>query len=340
MPRPVSNPPNPWDAYTVEWIGPPPDAELTVLEEEAKSMLSTNESPDVPFRFSVNPYRGCTHACGYCYARRTHPYLGYGAGTDFDRVIVVKTNAPDVLARELARPSWKREQVVFSGNTDCYQPLEARYELTRRCLEACRRFETPVGVITKGVLVRRDAELLADLAAGPGAEAHVSVAFTDADASRRMEPGCPTPAERFETIRILAAAGVPTSVAVSPVIPGLNDSAVPGVLERAAEAGAQRAFLTLLRLPGEVRPVFEERLREGFPGRASKVLSTLAGLRAKQAGAGDFGERMRGGGPRWEAITRMFEVACRRFGLDAQGSPTPSPLPTTPDPVQGSLFDA
>ncbi len=160
MPQPVSNPPNPWESTHVEWLGPPPTARLTVLEERARSIVSQNQSPDIPFRYSVNPYRGCQHACAYCYARPTHQYLSLGAGSDFDKKIVVKTNAPELLRKFLARRSWKRESITFSGNTDCYQPLEASYRLTRRCLEACLEHANSVAIITKASLVRRDAELL------------------------------------------------------------------------------------------------------------------------------------------------------------------------------------
>jgi DNA repair photolyase len=344
VPRPVSNPPNPWSSTHVEWLGPPPDAELRVLEEQAKSVLSKNASPDLPFDYSLNPYRGCTHACAYCYARPTHQYLGFGAGTDFDRTIVVKTNAPEVLHRELSKPSWSGAEIVFSGNTDCYQPLEASYELTRRCLEVCLRFETPVGVITKGVLVRRDVDLLARLASGPGAEVHVSIAFDDAADARRMEPGTPTPEQRFETLRILSEAGIPTAVSLAPMIPGLNDHAIPAILRRASAAGARRAFLTLIRLPAEVGPVFEQRLRESFPGRADRVLSAIAEERRGSAD-GRFGTRMHGHGPRWEALARMFEIACRRFDLATGPRPGPSPrevsrrAPPATRAVQRELFD-
>ena len=156
MPRPVDNPPNPWSSTHVEWLEEPPNAALTVYEEEARTVLSRNDSPDIPFTWSLNPYRGCLHACAYCYARPSHQYLGFGAGTDFDRKIVVKKNAPEVLRRELDRPAWQGDVIMFSGNTDCYQPLEASYELTRRCLEVCLEYQNPVGLVTKSALIRRD----------------------------------------------------------------------------------------------------------------------------------------------------------------------------------------
>ena len=298
----------------------------------------------MPFEYSLNPYRGCTHACAYCYARTPHQYLGFGAGTDFDRTIVVKTNAPEVLLNELARSSRRRGEIVFSGNTDCYQPLEASYKLTRRCLQACLRFETPVGVITKGVLVRRDMDVLAQLARGPGAEVHVSIAFDDPADCRLMEPGTPTPEQRFETLRVLSDAGIPTAVALAPVIPGLNDHAIGSILERAAASGARRAFLSLLRLSAEVAVVFEERLRACFPGRAERVLSALADERHGSQTA-DFGARMRGQTPRWKALERMFEISCRRFDLVCGDRAGPTPRPgqdaqrARPDATQGMLFD-
>ena len=183
MPRPVSNPPNPWQSVHAEWLGEPPEAALEIYEEEARSIVAENESPDVGFRFSVNPYRGCFHACAYCYARPTHQYLGWGAGTDFDRKIVVKVNAPELLRRELTRKSWKGDTIVFSGVTDCYQPAEAVYGLTRRCLEVCREFRNPVGIVTKGALVRRDVDVLSALAREAEVVVYVSIPFAD-DAHR------------------------------------------------------------------------------------------------------------------------------------------------------------
>lgn len=334
--RAESNPPNPWLGSHVEWLGEPQAAELRVHLEEARSLLSANDSPDIPFRYSANPYRGCTHACAYCYARPTHTWLGFGAGTDFDTRIVVKTNAPEVLAREVARRSWKREVVCFSGNTDPYQPLEAHYGLTRRCLEVLLGADTPVVLITKGSLVRRDIDLLTRLARGPGALVHVSIPTGDESIARLLEPGAPPPAARFETLRQLAAAGVPCGVAVAPLILGLTDSGVPAVLERAAAAGASHAFHVPLRLPKEVATVFEERLRIAFPGRAAKVLHAQEELRGGKRNESRFGARMGGRGARYEAALALFLLHARRLGLGTgevtspnlpsdQGEPRPAP---------------
>jgi len=315
VPRPVSNPPNPFESTHLEWLEDTPQVRTEVFEEEAKSILARNESPDIPFRYSLNPYRGCAHACAYCYARVSHQYLGFGAGTDFDSRIVVKRNAAQLLRAELRKRSWTGEPIAFSGNTDCYQPLEASYELTRACLRVCRDFENPVQIITKGTLVRRDTDLLAELHERAGVRVYVSIPFLDEAVGRAIEPGAPSPARRLDTLRRLAEAGIPVGLAIAPLIPGLNDSDIPRIVEAAAGAGATRVFAILLRLPGEVESVFEERLRDAFPDRADRVLSACRQARAGQDSPSAFGERMRGAGPRWEILWRMLEVAARRHGL-------------------------
>ena len=333
--RPVSNPPNPWAGPHVEWLGPPPPATLQVYEDRSKSILSENDSPDLPFRWSLNPYRGCFHGCAYCYARPGHEYLGWGAGTDFERRIVVKTDAAALLRKRFARRDWTGERIVFSGVTDCYQPLEASYGLTRACLEVCLEHRNAVTIITKGALVRRDVELLARLHEAAQATVFVSIPFSDEAVARSLEPAVGSPTLRFEALRILSEAGVPTGVSVSPLVPGLNDAQVPEILERAAEAGAGRAFQTLLRLPGPVRPVFEERLREALPLRADKVLGALTEMREGRQADGGFGKRMRGQGARWQAAADLFGLHARRLGL-VVGEPADPPPPTFRRP--GELF--
>jgi len=313
--RRESNPPNPWSATRVEWLGPAPDVEPQVHLEEARSILTRNDSPDIPFDYSLNPYRGCSHACAYCYARPTHTYLGFGAGTDFDAKIVVKINAPRLLERELARRGWKRATVCLSGNTDPYQPLEAHYKLTRACLEVLRAAHNPVVLITKGALVRRDVDVLAGLAQEVGALVHVSIPTADERVARLLEPGAPTPAVRFETLRLLADAGIPTGVAVAPLIMGLTDASVAEVLQSAAAAGATHAFHVPLRLPKEVAAVFEERLRSAFPERADKVLAAQRELRGGALNQAHFGARMQGLGPRYDAARQLFDMTARRLGL-------------------------
>ena len=315
MAKRVSNPPNPWLTNHVEWLGEPPEVRVTAYEERARSLLTKNDSPDIPFRWSVNPYRGCQHACAYCYARASHQYLGFGAGTDFDSKIVVKTNAEEVLRRELARRSWKREWVAFSGVTDCYQPLEASYGITRACLQACYEFRTPVGIVTKSALVRRDIDLLLRFKRFCDPHIYLSIPFADSAQARAIEPGVSSPAARFETLRALSDAGLTTGVAIAPLIPGLNESQVPEILQRARDAGAQHAFTICLRLTDDVRPVFEERLRRALPERAQKVLHAYEELRAPQASSASFGTRMVGAGPRWETAQRLFDVHVRRLGF-------------------------
>jgi DNA repair photolyase len=341
MPRLVSNPPNPWQTVHAEWLGEPPEAALEIFEETARSIIAENDSPDLDFRFSVNPYRGCFHACAYCYARPTHQYLGWGAGTDFDRKIVVKVNSPELLRKELSRRSWKGETIVFSGVTDCYQPAEAVYGITRRCLEVCAEFRNPVGIVTKGALIRRDLDILSALSRETAATVYVSVPFADDAAGRAMEPYASLPSQRLETIALLCAAGIRTGVSLAPVIPGLNDSDMSKILSRARQAGAERAFITLLRLPAEVLPVFEERLSAAFPDRAARVWSNLEQARGGKRNESRFGARMEGVGPRWDAIAGLFEVECRRLGFnrDAEERKPRTSTFRRPAPAQGRLFD-
>ena len=337
--RAVSSPPNPWHTVHAEWLGEPPNAQLEVFEEKARTIIAENDSPDVGFRFSVNPYRGCFHACSYCYARPTHQYLDWGAGTDFERKIVTKVNAPELLRRELARRSWKGETIVFSGVTDCYQPLEAVYKLTRRCLEVCLEHRNPIGIVTKGALVRRDAELLGELARRAAARVFLSIPFADDATARAVEPNAALPSARFETLAALTRAGVPTGVGLAPMIPGLNDSDIPKVLARAREAGADRAFLTLLRLPAETLPVFEERLQESFPLRAQKILHAIEEVRGGRRNDSRFGSRMHGAGPRWAAIERVFDVETRRLGFRDDSEDIPRSSRHVRFPRQPALFD-
>ena len=257
-------------------------------------MLSHNESPDIGFDWSLNPYRGCTHACAYCYARPTHEFLGWGAGSDFDRRIVVKTNAAELLRRELTRPSWKGEAIAFSGVTDCYQPLERHYELTRRCLEVCVERRNPVSIVTKSCLIERDLDLLKRL---PSLRVHLSIAFADDNVGRALEPFVPRASRRLETLRKLADAGLDVGVIAAPLIPGLNDHDLPSLLDQAAEAGARFASITMLRLPSSVLSVFEERLAENCPEHADRVWSAIRAARRGQHDDSRFGHRFVGQRP-------------------------------------------
>lgn len=327
MPRPRANPPNRFEEAYLEWEGVPPPADLRVHEQQTKSALSENQSPDVGFRWSVNPYRGCFHGCAYCYARPTHPYLGFGAGTDFDRQIVVKVNIVERLRAALGKKSWRGDLIAFSGNTDCYQPLEAHYELTRKCLEVCAEHSTPVSIITKGKLVRRDVDVLQHLQRKAGCRVALSIPFGDDFFARAIEPFASPPSKRFETLRILSDAGIETSVAVAPIIPGLNDDQIPAILKRARDAGAVSAFKIMLRLPQEVGPIFEARLAEAFPMRQAKVMSAIRDVRGGRESDSRFRSRMVGRGPRWAAIEQLFSTHCTRLGLDHQAGEAPQPSP-------------
>lgn len=324
--RPVSNPPNPWSTTRHEWIGPPPEARVEVYEDDARSILARNESPDLPFRWSLNPYRGCFHACAYCYARTTHERLDLGAGTDFDTRLFVKREAPALLQKAFDKRSWRGERVHFSGNTDCYQPLEASYRLTRGCLEVCLEYRNPVSIITKGALIERDVALLAELHQAAGVSVLVSLPLLETRLSRALEPHASDPDRRLQAIRALADAGIPTGVFVAPIIPGLNDREIPEILSRAREAGASFASWTLLRLPGSVEPVFVERLRRALPSVADKVLNKLTEARGGRIDENRFGKRMSGQGPHWQATRTLFQITKRRLGY-GESPPEPDPSP-------------
>ena len=267
-PRIISNPPNPWLSADVEWLEPQP-ARLEILADATREILSRNDSPDVGFTWSVNPYRGCGHACAYCYARAYHEYLGYGAGTDFETRLVVKLRAPELLRAAFERPGWKGETVAFSGGTDAWQPLEAAYRLARRCLEVCVEYRNPVGIVTKGALLERDLDLLVRLRDEARVSVAVSLPYLDEGLARKIEPGASSPARRLRLIARLAEAGLAPTVLVAPVIPGLDDE-LPRVLAAARDAGAARAGWQLLRLPGPVAPVFEAR-HPGGPAGAGRA---------------------------------------------------------------------
>lgn len=313
-PRPIRNPRNPWLSTDVEWLEPAP-SRLEPHADATREILSRNESPDIPFRWSVNPYRGCSHACAYCYARPTHEYLGFGAGTDFDSRIAVKLRAAALLRAAFERPSWKGEPVAFSGVTDCYQPLEAAYRLTRACLEVCAEYRNPVSIVTKAALVERDLDLLTRLAREARCSVTLSIPILDEAVARALEPGAPAPARRLETVRRLTGAGIRCGVLLAPVIPGLTDEEVPRLLAAAREAGATRAGWLLLKLPGSAQQVFAERLSEALPGRAGRVLHRIRETRGGALTDARFGVRMRGEGPYAQAIADLFQATARRLGF-------------------------
>jgi len=286
------------------------------LRDDTKSILVENNSPDVPFRWSLNPYRGCEHGCAYCYARPTHEYLGFGAGVDFESKILVKEGVAELLRAELARPYWCGETITLSGVTDCYQPAERRFRLTRMCLEVMYEARQPVGIVTKNALVLRDLDLLAPMAALRLVHVNVSVTTLDAELARTMEPRTSTPEARLRTITELAAAGVPVRVLVAPIIPGLNDHQIADILRAVSGAGARAAGYVLLRLPLSVEPVFRDWLARHWPEKQSRVEALVRQTRAGRLNDSTFGARMRGTGQYAEQIAKSFAVFAKKFGLD------------------------
>jgi len=323
----------------VEYEDAPP-ATLEVYEDHSQTILSRNTSPDVPFTWSVNPYRGCFHACTYCYARPTHEYLGFGAGTDFERKIVVKRNAPVLLEAAFRKPSWSGARVCFSGNTDCYQPLEKKLSLTRACLEVCLDFRNPVGIITKSTIIQRDVSLLVALHRAAGVAVVVSIPFLNPVHAAAVEPNAPPPRARLATVRALSEAGLPVGISLGPVIPGLNDAQIPAILKAARSAGATWCGMIPVRLPGPVQAVFVQRLEAALPEEAGRVLNRIRRMRGGALSNGEFGERMRGHGPEWAATVRMYKLTSKRLGY---GTPPPAPHPSPfKVPGQGDqvgLFD-
>jgi len=328
-PRPLSNPPNPWAATLVEYDEGPPDTCVEVYEDHTKGILATNNSPDLGFKWSLNPYRGCMHACAYCYARPGHEYLSFGAGTDFDTKIVVKPNAAELLRDAFDRPAWRGELIMFSGVTDCYQPLEASLKLTRGCLQVCAEYRNPVAVITKAPLIERDVDILQELQRTARLSVTVSVPFWDPEKARALEPFVATPLRRIRTIETLAKAGISVGVNVAPIIPGLSEGGIAEVLTAARAAGAVRANYTLLRLPGSVAAVFEERLRQKMPLSAEKVLHRIRETRGGKLYDSTWRKRQIGDGEYAEMIGNLFRTVKAKLGFDPQSWNDDEPEPPT-----------
>jgi len=289
------------------------------LKDSSRTIIAYNDSPDIGFEASVNPYRGCEHGCIYCYARPFHEYLGFSSGLDFETKIMVKENAPKLLREELSSPKWKPQVIAISGVTDCYQPVERKLKLTRGCLEVLAEFRNPVGIITKNFLVTRDIDVLSELARHNAVKVHISITTLDAELRKVMEPRTSPPAARLEAVRRLAQAGIPVGILMAPIIPGLTDHEIPSVLKAAAEAGAISAGHVTLRLPHAVAPLFEQWLQTHFPDRKEKVLNRLRTMRGGKLYDSQFGKRMRGEGIFAEQIDQMFDVARRRAGISNNG---------------------
>jgi DNA repair photolyase len=327
----TSNPPNRFEpvAYTSDNVeeepagdlpGGPPRPATQFYRDLSQSIIAHNESPDIGFDSSINPYRGCEHGCVYCYARPMHEYLGLSAGLDFETKIMVKEDAPELLRAHLARAKWEPRFIALSGATDPYQPIERKLQLTRRVLQVLAEFRNPVGVITKNALVARDADVLAELARFNAVSVTVSVTSLDTELLRVMEPRTSHPRKRLEAVRVLADAGVPVGINIMPVIPALNDHEIPAILEAAAEAGATYAGCGMVRLPHGVKDLFEEWLHTHFPKRAERVLGHVREMRGGKLYDGRFGVRQSPEGEMAEQTKALFRLHRKRVGM-AESAP-------------------
>lgn len=307
------------------------------LVDHSRSIVSENDSPDIPFRYSINPYRGCEHGCAYCYARPTHEYLGFNAGLDFESRILVKKHAPELFRDWLARDEYVPELIAFSGVTDCYQPAERRFELTRRCLQIAAECGQPMGIVTKNALVARDLDVLQPMAQRRTVHVMLSVTTLDAELARTLEPRTSSPEARLRTIRELSAAGVSVGVMVAPIIPGLNDIEIPAILQAARDVGANTAGYILLRLPLTVRPVFTDWLAKALPSKRDKIESLIRQCRGGELNDSQFGRRQLGEGPIAEQIAQTFRVFAKKYELDRPVPPLETRSFKSPTPSSGQL---
>ncbi|HLN29503.1 MAG TPA: PA0069 family radical SAM protein [Gemmataceae bacterium] len=325
------------DPEDVEPESPAPTTQF--YKDTSRTIIVTNDSPDVGFDASINPYRGCEHGCIYCYARPTHEYLGFSSGLDFESRIMVKEEAPELLRQELSSRKWQPQVLSLSGVTDPYQPVERRLKLTRRCLEVLAEFRNPVTIVTKSRLVTRDADLLGELARHDAAAVFLSVTSLDGNLSRVLEPRAAQPSGRLNALEELARAGVPTGVMVAPVIPGLTDHELPAIINAAASAGARFAGYITIRLPFGVAPLFERWLEQHFPEKKDKVLSRIREIRGGKLNDPRFGSRMKGEGTLATAIHDLYTLACRKAGIGGERLQLSTAFFRRPGNQQGLLFD-
>jgi len=337
----LHNPPNRFERIHIELaegVDGPQAVPTEFYVDSTRSILSENDSPDVPFNFSINPYRGCEHGCIYCYARQTHEYLGFSAGVDFESKILIKPDAPALLERAIRRKSWRPQPVCLSGNTDCYQPAERCLELTRRCLQVFLEYRNPVTVVTKSHLITRDLDVLRELARLGLVSVQLSTTTLDPNLARIMEPRAATPDRRLEALRALSGAGIATGVSVSPVIPGLTDEEIPAIIKSAAANGAKSAVYILVRLPLAVEELFVKWLARHMPARSAKILNRLKEMRRGKLSSSDFDTRQQGAGKFAESIRALFEMSCRKSGLDQAGIELDTRHFTRCPGAQGALF--
>ncbi len=286
------------------------------FKDSSKTILAKNDSPDIPFTYSINHYRGCEHGCIYCYARPSHEYLGFSAGLDFETKIMVKEDAPELLEETFQKKSWQPQMISLSGNTDCYQPLERKLHITRNLLKVFLKYRNPVGVITKNALITRDIDILKELAELHLVGTIISITSLDDKLIQKMEPRTSLPSKRLEAIQLLAENGIPVGVNVAPIIPGLNDEEIPDILHEAVSRGASSAGYMMVRLPGPVKPLFLEWLERSIPERAGKVLNRIRDTRNGELSDPRFGSRMKGEGEIANTIKQLFKLHCKKLGLN------------------------
>src|SRR6266581_2378334 len=301
------------------------ELQTSVTEERARSIISRNDSPDIGFSQSINPYRGCEHGCIYCYARPSHAYLELSPGLDFETKLFAKTNAAELLRAELSKPGYVPSPIAIGANTDCYQPIERKYRITRGILEVLAECNHPVTIVTKSALVERDLDLLAPMARKNLVKVFVSIGSLDRTLARKLEPRAASPQRRLDILRALSKNNIPCGVMVAALIPALNDKTLEQVLEEAAKAGAAQAAYVIMRLPNELKTLFKEWLAAHYPERAEHVISIVRQMRGGRENDPDFGTRMSGTGKFAELVEKRFEIACRRFGLNGHGAGRESP---------------
>ena len=315
------NPPNRFHSFHKEPEGedyaeeiPAPRTQFII--DHSQSIISSNDSPDIPYEYSINPYRGCEHGCAYCYARPTHEYLDFSSGLDFETRILCKQNAPELLRKKLSSHSWKPQPIAFSGVTDPYQPVEKRLEITRQCLAVLAEFRNPVMIVTKNHLVTRDLDILKELARWNAVSVAISLTTLDRELGRQLEPRASTPQRRLEAIQAIHQAGIPVGMLTAPIIPGLTDHEIPALLKAGAEAGAGWAYYEILRLPHAVKELFTQWLEHYYPEKKERVLNRIRAVREGKLSDANFHTRLSGTGLFAEQIGRLFEVSCQRLGLN------------------------
>ncbi len=290
--------------------------ETKFFADSSRTILAKNDSPDISFTYSLNPYRGCEHGCIYCYARPSHEYLGFSSGLDFETKIMVKRDAPELLRETFMKKSWEPQVIALAGNTDCYQPVERKLKLTRRCLEMFLEFRNPVGIVTKNSLITRDLEILKEMAELDLVSVVMSVTSLNQELTKKMEPRTSSPAKKLEAIELLAKNSVPVGVLVAPVVPGLTDEEIPSIVRETSSRGAKFASMQMLRLPFAVKDLFVDWLRREFPDRENRIVSRIKDVRKGKMNSSEFRERMRGTGPTAMAIHQLFRASCKKYHLN------------------------